>query len=110
MAIQKSKTLVNGASGNYWKITLESYDKVSMECVAIISLFLDHDHSMSGAGLGMDKVYKFSATREELQGNRTLLAYAKIKAKAASMMTPIGGPIDADPVAFDSDLVGGTDV
>lgn len=111
MAIQKSKTLANGTTGDYWKVTSEAYDKVTHLCTWVISLYLDHAHGTSHAPtLGLDKIYTYVATPEELMGNRTTLAYTQIKAKAASLVIPPFSPPDTDAVPFDSDLIDGIDV
>lgn len=111
MAIQKAKTLLNGASGNYWKIVSEVYDKVTLKCSWTITLFTDKTHSDEGnPSLGLNKLYTYIATKEELQGNRTLLGYTQIKAKAASMVRPIFGQPTDPLVQYDSDLADGIDV
>lgn len=111
MAIQKTKTLSNGATGNYWKIISEVYDKVTLQSTYIIALFTDKAHSDAGnPSLGLNKTYIFTFTRLELQGNRTLLGYTSIKAKAASMVLPISGKPGDTLIQFDPDLVGGIDV
>lgn len=108
MAIQKSKTLANGASGNYWKITSESYDKPSFKCSWIITLFCDKAHADAGApSLGFSKTYTHTATKEELSGDRTALGYKKIKEKASSFIK--GLRKDAPQMQFDADLADGTD-
>lgn len=113
MAIEKSKTLPNGASGNYWRITQLDIDKVTLSMNCTISLFFDHAHSTSKApNLGLNKQFKFSVLREDLNGDVTALAYTKIKDAAAAMYTPLPSSIDTDPQPrqFDPDLVGGVDV
>ena len=113
MAIQKTKTLPNGASGNYWKVVEEVYDKNSLLCTWRVALFTDRDHSVAKAPpLSQFKTYHYKASVPEIQGNRTALAYEKIKAKAATMVPPIGQPNAPEEsyVLFDSDLANGEDV
>lgn len=111
MAIQKDKTLTNGASGNYWKIIHESVDKIGLIGSWVIALYFDKSHADAKTpDLGLRKVYSATVTGVELQGGSiTALGYVKIKAKAATLVPVLGDP-DADPVYFDPDLVGGTDV
>jgi hypothetical protein len=83
MAIQKSKTLPNGATGNYWKITRESFNKVDLSCAYEISLFTSKNISdNAGISLGYSKLFKATATKEQLDGDRTELGYNIIKEKA----------------------------
>lgn len=111
MAIQKAKTLPNGSAGNYWKITNEAYDKKTMLCTWIISLFSDKAHGDANApSLGMHKTYNHTTTDAELAGDRTALAYAVIKAKAASMVSVPFAPANTPKVMFDPDLANGVDV
>lgn len=111
MAIQKDKILPCGVTGNYWKITDISVNKMTNVVTYIIALFLDlaHGHPDGSTSLGLTKQYTFQSTRSDLQGNLTSMGYTLIQAKANSLVPVIGDP-DADPVAFDSDLAGGTPV
>lgn len=108
MAIQKSKTLSNGAAGNYWKIEREVYDKVTLLCTWFISLYCDATHAADlTPSLGLTKVYTYTANLTELAGDRTALGYTQIKAQAAaSVPNLVGGGTHT----FDPDLVGGIDV
>lgn len=111
MAISKSKTLLSGASGNYWKITVIDVDKTSLIITALISLFLDQTHSQAKApDLGLTKKYAFPFVKADLSGDVVALSYTKILAQANTMISvdPSGNPIT--PVAFDPDLAGGTEV
>lgn len=110
MAIRKSKTLPNGATGNYWKIVGEVYDKVNKTCVWHIALFASKEVSdNAGQHLGLIKTFQHKATSEELSGDRTALGYQKIKEKAMMMVEYdiSGKPIDPRP--FDLDLCDGED-
>lgn len=109
MAIQKAKTLSNGASGNYWKVTSESYDKMTFKCTWTISLFTDKAHSDAELpSLGFSKIYTYISNKTELMGNRTALAYTQIQAQASAMVVPFGGKASDSKVIADSDLAGGT--
>jgi len=113
MAIQKSKILKSGATGNYWKITRESYDKMGLSCIYEISLFFDKAQAdNNGVGLGCSKIYKHTATKEELSGDRTALGYSIIKAQANALVENIRTSKDEPIVTrkFDTDLSDGIDV
>lgn len=110
MALQKEKTLLNGSTGNYWKITSEIYDKVTLECTWIIALF--KDQSICDAGnpsLGLEKTYTYIATNEELAGDRTALGYTQIKLQAAILVYELPGDMGPS-TPYDSDLIDTTDV
>lgn len=91
MAIQKSKTLTNGSTGNYFKITKTTVDKQAMTVTCILSLFTDAAHTATSP-LDYTKVFKNTATKQQLSGDILALCYTNIKAKN------------------DPDLTGGTDV
>lgn len=100
MALQKSKTLSNGSSGDYWKIIEMSCDRQRMKCTFKIALFMSKDIAMARSGdLGIIKTFSFSATREQLAGDLAALGYALIKAKANEMVSRLGredAPSDPD--------------
>lgn len=106
MALQKSKTLPNGAVGDYWKITEVSCRKLSMLMSAKITLFKDESFRMK-QDLGLSKTFLFKCTREQLAGDLTALAYALIKAKALEM---IPGKVGQPEGFNDPDLANATDV
>jgi hypothetical protein len=117
MAIQKQKTLSNGAVGNYWKIVEESYNKNTLQAVVKIALYASKQYADEGKDLGLSKVIKFSLTKEELAGDRTSIAYQKIKADAETLV-PVNplenqssgiSPLGETRVK-DADLANGTDV
>lgn len=113
MAIQKTKNLPNGSTGNYWKITAEVCDRLKLTCSYTITLFADKAHADNRSpDLGLSKKYTFTCTKGELGGDITALGYDKIKTKAASMVTPatVRGITTPAPYMFDPDLAGGTDV
>lgn len=113
MAIQKTKSLPNGSTGNYWKITSETCDRLKLTCAYVITLFTDKTHADNGSpSLGLSKKYVFTCTKGELAQDLTALGYDKIKTKAASIVTPptIRGITTPAPYMYDSDLSGGTDV
>jgi len=113
MAIKKEKTLDNGASGDYWRITRETYNKLAGHCVCLVALFKDKAHSDAGKPpLKEDKSYTVKVTKQEMAGDRTVLCYTKIKQKAASQVLVKPG-FDGTPAeyrVFDPDLADGEDV
>lgn len=110
MAIQKSKTLANGASGDYWKVIQVAADKVNLTLIAHIALFTSADFKFIDH-LGLVKQFRFSCTKEQLNGDTTALAYTLITAKVESTRSVDinGSPLDP-PVAYDPDIAGGTPV
>jgi hypothetical protein len=110
MAIQKTKTLGSGASGNYWKITKCSYNRMSKVCEWTISLFKDYDHRNS-TPLPLHKVFFKTLSPTEAAMDRAALGYTTIAAQAAEMIKP---PFTVDPEAAlivrDPDLAGGENV
>lgn len=109
MALLKDKTLLNGSTGNYWKITSETYDKISLQCTWIIALFKDQDICTAGnPSLGLEKTYIYMASDVELAGDRTLLGYIQIKLQAAQLVYDLpGNRGPSEP--FDSDLFDAVD-
>lgn len=104
MALQKSKSLSNGTSGNYWRITKEHYDRITHIATWTISLFKDRDCGMAGAGLGLHKTYYRELTPTEARGNRTELGYNFIKAKANEMVPKFPPVVPPELVPYDADL------
>lgn len=114
MAIQKEKTLPNGAVGNYWRITTITIDRQHLRIAGQIALFKDQAASAAGAPpLGATKTFRFPFTMAEFLAapNAVAFIYAKIKAKASELLsfdihgTPIVPPIYTDP-----DIADGVDV
>lgn len=108
MAIQKTKVLSNGISGNYWKITELHIFRLVNTIHYSITLF---HNSLATLPLPLSKQYKFLLTDEELDGDLIEIGYLKIKEKAQTLVdTDIyGQPIDP-PIPFDPDIAGGDDV
>lgn len=114
MAIQKSKTMSNGAVGDYWRITQINIDRQNLQIQGTIALFKDAAASAAGATpLGEMKVFQFPFTMLEFSQSPNAIAfvYGKIKAYAESTISYDlnGNPIDP-PRAREPDLVGGVDV
>jgi len=113
MAIQKSKTLSNGASGDYWRILEVSIDRQHMSVSGRIALFKDKATSDAGAGpLGAEKLFRFPLVLSELMiaPNAIAYMYNKIMEKASQVvsMDMLGHSIE--PRAQDEDLAGGLSV
>ena len=113
MAIQKTLTLPNGTSGNYWKITSVTIDKISMSVSFTVSLFFDKAVSdAKNPSLGVQKHFSFSVTKTDLVGDLVAFGYAHIKALVAPTASmppnPHGAPMHLPgPDLF---LTDGTDV
>lgn len=114
MAIQKEKTLPNGAVGNYWRVLSINIDRQNLNIVGRIGLFKDAATSAAGKPpLNCVKSFSFPFTMSEFLSatNAVSFTYGKIKAKAAETISYdlAGNPIDP-PRMVDPDLVGGVDV
>jgi hypothetical protein len=114
MAIQKEKTLSNGAEGNYWRILSVDIDRQNLRIVGRIGLFKDAATSAAGhPPLGAIKSFAFPFTMVEFAAapNAIAFIYTKIKTRAAETLDYdlSGAPIDP-PRYVDEDLVGGVDV
>lgn len=114
MAIQKSKTLPNGASGNYWRITSIYIDRQGLSCTGRIALFKDASTSASGAPpLGVSKVFSFPLVLSEFFNADNVISfmYEKIIARAEETLDYDinGNPIDP-PRYVDPDLAEGVEV
>jgi len=80
MALSKLTNLDNGTSGSYWKIVQVSIDKKSMSVICRLELFLDKEHADLGKNLGMNKVFRFNISKEDLNSNIVALGYERILA------------------------------
>jgi hypothetical protein len=111
MAIQKTKVLPNGVSGNYWRITAIKIDLMRLsepfQTTFTIALFVDKAASDAGkTPIFSKKQYTFEFTRTELiSGAIAAIGQQKILDKASSMVDPLFGIGSAH--AFDSDLSDG---
>lgn len=106
MAIQKSKTLQNGATGNYWKITNISIDREKLVATCRVELFKDSSFSNIGS-LGSAKVFRVTVTKQQIAGDITAVCYTAIKTQANQSVT---NPVTHESAPKDADLAGGTDV
>lgn len=79
MAIQAEKLLPNGYTGDYWRISSEVYDKKKMTGEWTLTLYKSYEHYQSGGDhLNVHKRFFAPMTKEEMQGDRTQIAYTKI--------------------------------
>lgn len=81
MALQKSITLPNGATGNYLKVTRFAVDKQTDKLTVELSLFADAAHSNGEPLKKAFKSFVFQSDKATLAGNIIALAYSNIKAK-----------------------------
>lgn len=107
MALQKAKTLLNGAQGNYWKIIDISFDRTSMRLSCNIALFASKDYSKI-ANLGLVKNFVFSVSKDQAASDIAALAYTLIKAKANEPAKDLFGKPDPNK-HFDEDLYSAQD-
>lgn len=93
MALQKSKTLENGVSGNHWKITFAGINVVNgaITVNADLALFVSSVYKDTYP-LALKKSFRFLCVGADITGDLREWAYEKIK------------------LAGDSDLDGATDV
>lgn len=115
MAIQKEKTLPNGAVGDYWRLTQITLNRQNLTAIAEIALFKDAAASAAGAPpLGGHKVFRFSFTVPALLSADNVISfiYGLIRDKAETMITHdfFSGEALAEPVATDPDLADGVQV
>lgn len=114
MAIQKDKTLPNGAQGNYWRILSIVIDRQAFVATGRIALFKDKAASDAGKPpLGMVKSFNFTFQVSDIVGSTNIISliYSKITTKAETLIThSITGELLDPPVPFDPDLAGGTPV
>jgi hypothetical protein len=83
MGLQKSKTVESGASGSYWKSCQENVDKRALTMHVELLCFISKELADSGATPLCSESFDFKLTSEELGGDRSALAYNKIKASDA---------------------------
>lgn len=105
MALQKTKTLSNGVSGNYWKITAFTVNKMNMEINYVLELFKDASFS-SIDPVGFRKEFTFSVTNQQLASDLTSQGYSRIKSHANTIVTPeveYQAAIPAVPATYDQD-------
>jgi hypothetical protein len=105
MALQKEKTLPNGAVGNYWRISALRFDRATMKLDMVISLYKDSTPTL--APLSVGHVVSAVLSPQELTGNLVAMAYNKIKAYANSDVPNVNGGGTHKGIA---DLVDATDV
>lgn len=84
MAIQKSKTLPSGVSGNYWKLFSAHLSKPKgvIHVTCILRLFVDEAHSIASPDEPIEGIAiatSFDTTVQEITGNMIALCYAKTK-------------------------------
>jgi hypothetical protein len=110
MALSKAKTMANGASGNYWKITSAVVNKKNMSVVWTLTLFMDKAHADAGSPLGSS--YQFTClglTKAQLAMDILALGYVNIMAQVAAGAPKVGAPGSISPQAV-TDLTGATSV
>lgn len=111
MALQKSKTLSNGATGDYWRVTNATFNRET--CIVSCNLALYTSQAVANSAnkhLGLIKHFRFSVNPAELSGSIVALVYGRIRDLAETLVTTdaLGNPIDEQP--YDPDLAGAIDV
>lgn len=111
MALQKSKSLPNGSSGNYWRLTNATFDREGLKVTCHIALYASQAVANSAnKHLGLVKYFEFSIVGMDLSGDIRVLVYGKIKDLASTVVSTdmLGNAVA--PHAYDPDLDGATDV
>lgn len=108
MALQKSKTLPSGESGDYWRVSDLSFHRSGMRLELVLSLYKSAALAAAGAS-PLPHSYRFSfvVTNQEIMGNVISMAYTKIKAAAAELVPPVSG--FGDPASRYPDIVDAVD-
>ena len=114
MAIQKSKTLLNGVTGDYWRITTIAIDRQRLKIKGQIALFLDAAASNEGCiPIGAHKSFEFPLVLAEIAPPTNVISYmyGKIIAAASVVVTTdfLGNPLP-EPTTVDPDLTDGVNV
>lgn len=102
VAIQKEKTLSNGATGDYWKIVRMRI--IGNEITYFVSLFTSSAHSFPIWRNA--KKYQFILTNEQFDTNLEELGYTLILTKTETMVQELFSE-EENLVQFDSDLAEG---
>lgn len=106
MAIQNSKKLKNGITGNYWKITKLNLDLVLLTTTIEMSLYIDSVHGNDGVSSPIyKKVINATITLQQVMSGSVPGIYNNILAKANTQVPNI---LDEGTHIFDADLAGGT--
>jgi hypothetical protein len=107
MALQKPKTLPNGATGDYWMLDRIEFDKKSMKVSCRLTLYFSKEIADgNGPSLGLSYGFSFPATSAVLSGDLRAWLYTQIKNK---MMTPKPKISPDTPSQAWDDLAGATD-
>lgn len=112
MAIQKTKVLQNGASGNYWRIMNINVNRVTLTASCQIGLFKDAATAAANKpDLGLVKTFHFPFTVGEISQITNIVAYIYAKVMTAAEVQVnkdlFGNVLDA-PRAYDPDIAGGS--
>lgn len=104
MAIQNSKTLLSGVTGNYWRLINISIDFDALRVNFFIGLYLDSTHGTNGSKEIFHKNINLPITLDQIAGTLTG-AYQKIL-DAANIDVP--NLNTSGTHKFDIDLAGGS--
>lgn len=83
MALLKQKTLSNGVSGEYWRLTSVSVCKtgVAFRVFCKLELYVNEAHKLTTPISGVSIMTSFEASSHDVAGNVVALCYEKIKEK-----------------------------
>lgn len=81
MAIQKTKTLANGATGNYWKIVSAEVNVLNLVATWTFALFCDKAHAdnVPNDPISGGKLLQRGITKEQKKTDLFALGYAAAK-------------------------------
>lgn len=106
MAIQKEKTLANGVTGNYWRLSQLHIDIDKLTVEFSICLYLDSTAGTNGTASLMCKRYRFPVNPTQLATGTLSTAYQRILDQANVEIDDPFNP--GQTIVYDSDLAGGT--
>lgn len=111
IGVVKSKTLKSGVIGEFWKIIRLNADMLTGKMEVTLGLYINQAAYNSGKSpVSMSKVYNLSVIPSDLTGDIREVVWAKIKAKAATVISIGLEGQSITPMAFDPDIDGATDV
>lgn len=111
MALHKAKSLDNGSSGDYWRLTYATFNRETLQVTCQIALYTSQTIANSAnKHLGLVKSFAFSVSSMDLSGDIRALVYGKIKTLASTVVSTDRFGNSITPHAYDPDLDGATDI
>jgi len=110
MALQKTKALNDGTSGNYWHIVELNLNVLTLTAKVSMGLWIDAGHyAAHAAPLYYPKQIIFHFQPVDMAtGITPTYVYQKVLDYANTMVSPFGAPEGSQDVLADQDLAGAT--